>query len=95
MNLTTHFHLVQKLRSGGAIPVLLPYAFMADELYVSFIAARYCVFVAYGQSSGLVSKNRPTTAQIPQMLHEGEEHGMMGQVRQLHTDFKKRVISWS
>jgi len=63
VKLTTHIHLVQKFKSGGAVPVLLPYAFMADELHVSFSAARYCVFVVYGQSSGLVSKNRPTTAQ--------------------------------
>jgi len=43
VKVTTHFHLVQKLRSGGATPVLLPYAFMADELHASFSAARYCV----------------------------------------------------
>ena len=63
MKLTTHFHLVQKLRSGGAIPVLVAYAFMANELCSSLSAARYCVFTVYGQSSGLVSKNRSPTGQ--------------------------------
>jgi hypothetical protein len=58
VEVTTHFHLVQKLRSGGAIFVLLPYAFMGEELHASFSAARYCVFIVYEQSSGLVSKNR-------------------------------------
>lgn len=80
MKLTAHFHPVQKLRSGGAIPVLLPYAFMADELYASFSAVRYCAFTDYGQSSGLVSKNRSTTGRtdIPQMLRDGEKQGMIG-----------------
>jgi hypothetical protein len=34
------------------------------ELYASFGAARYCVFIVFGQSSILVSKNRSTTEQI-------------------------------
>jgi hypothetical protein len=63
VKLTTHFHLVQKLRSGGTITVILPYAFMADELCAFFSAALSCVVTVYGQSSGLVSKKSSPTAQ--------------------------------
>jgi hypothetical protein len=37
---------MQKLRSGGAIPVLLPYAFMTDELQASCSAAPYAYLLS-------------------------------------------------
>jgi hypothetical protein len=40
----------------------------------------------------LVSKNINYWSDIPQMLHDGETKGMMGKVRQLHSDFKKLII---